>query len=68
MVTLNFVGFFQKKSVIWLFVTLKCPKGSTSPHHILRTFGKPSMSTARGGFVTFRPMVQEMMNIEQFCN
>jgi hypothetical protein len=52
-----------------LFVTLKSPKGSTiAPHHALSSFGKLSMSSALGGFLMFRPMVEELWNIEQFCN
>jgi hypothetical protein len=38
------------------------------PHHALSTFGKLSMSSALGGFLMFRPMVEELWNIEQFCD
>jgi hypothetical protein len=38
------------------------------PYHALSTFGKLSMSSALGGFLMFRPMVEELWNIEQFCN
>jgi hypothetical protein len=37
------------------------------PHHALSSFGKLSMSSALGGFLMFRPMVEELWNIEQFC-
>jgi hypothetical protein len=49
---------------------LKSPKGSTiAPHHALSSFGKLSMSSALGsGFLMFRPMLEELCNIEQFCN
>jgi hypothetical protein len=61
--------FFQNKSFVWLFVTLKSPKGSTMPpHHALSSFGKLSTSSALGGFLMFRPMVEELWNIEQFCD
>jgi hypothetical protein len=34
----------------------------------LSSFGKLSISSALGGFLMFRPMVEELWNIEQFCN
>jgi hypothetical protein len=37
------------------------------PHHALSSFGKLSMSSVLGGFLMFRPMVEELWNIEQFC-
>jgi hypothetical protein len=38
------------------------------PHHALSSIGKLSISSALGGFLMFRPMVEELWNIEQFCN
>jgi hypothetical protein len=58
------------RKVVWLFclVTLRFPKPKR-PHHALGTIGKPQWVGLHGdGFVVFRHTMQEILNIEQFCN